>query len=440
MSTRTSSDRTSAALEKHACPACGAQAEWNPGKQKLVCPFCGTESPYDDRHGHRQDRRRSTSSRRCGSSRRNSAAGRPRRRSVQCQSCKAVMVFDPARVGQNCEFCGSPALVDYQEIKSPISPQSLLPFKIAQSEVRDSIRRWYASKWFAPSALKTRGAGRQVQEPLHPLLDVRRAGPLPVGGRGRPLLLRQRGVPRQPGPHAGHARCASRAGSTPRARSTTSSTTSPCPGTQGVPHGPAEGRSSRSRRRNWCPTTPRYLSGHVVEHYQVVLVDAAKQSREAMHAKLEQLCAEQVPGDTHRNLRISPSTRGRRSSTSSCRSGCCLTRPGPEDFQVVANGYTGLMAGRYPKSFWKVLAVTLLAIVAALLILWASGSGWIPRKAPRLCKRLQADQAQDVDAFGKIGVHDAGRAPGASGNAVSRPHRGGAAPGRRQGLRGCRPR
>ncbi|PYR58877.1 MAG: zinc ribbon domain-containing protein, partial [Acidobacteria bacterium] len=35
------------AIEKHPCPACGAQAEWNPGKQKLVCPFCGTEAPYD---------------------------------------------------------------------------------------------------------------------------------------------------------------------------------------------------------------------------------------------------------------------------------------------------------------------------------------------------------------------------------------------------------
>ena len=33
-----------AAKEKYACPACGAQAEWNPAKQKLVCPFCGTES------------------------------------------------------------------------------------------------------------------------------------------------------------------------------------------------------------------------------------------------------------------------------------------------------------------------------------------------------------------------------------------------------------
>ena len=27
------------------CPACGAEAQWNPRKQALVCPFCGVESP-----------------------------------------------------------------------------------------------------------------------------------------------------------------------------------------------------------------------------------------------------------------------------------------------------------------------------------------------------------------------------------------------------------
>jgi len=33
------------AREKFACPACGAEAIWNPAKQALVCPFCGTTSP-----------------------------------------------------------------------------------------------------------------------------------------------------------------------------------------------------------------------------------------------------------------------------------------------------------------------------------------------------------------------------------------------------------
>ena len=75
---------------------------------------------------------------------------------MQCQSCKAVSVFDPERVGQNCDFCGSPALVDYTEIKAPIRPQSLLPFKVSEAQVREQIRRWYASKWLAPNAAEER--------------------------------------------------------------------------------------------------------------------------------------------------------------------------------------------------------------------------------------------------------------------------------------------
>jgi predicted RNA-binding Zn-ribbon protein involved in translation (DUF1610 family) len=33
------------AQQKFACPACGAEAVWNPARQGLVCPFCGTVSP-----------------------------------------------------------------------------------------------------------------------------------------------------------------------------------------------------------------------------------------------------------------------------------------------------------------------------------------------------------------------------------------------------------
>ena len=74
-------------------------------------------------------------------------------RTVQCQSCRAIMVYDAARVGQNCEFCGSPALVAYQDIKSPIRPEGVLPFCIDRHRVRDDIRRWWRSKWLAPGRL-----------------------------------------------------------------------------------------------------------------------------------------------------------------------------------------------------------------------------------------------------------------------------------------------
>ena len=37
---------------------------------------------------------------------------------------------------------------------------------------------------------------------------------------------------------------------------------------------------------------------------------------------------------------------------------------GTRVFQVVANGYTGTIAGKYPKSPWKIAAAVLLAIIA----------------------------------------------------------------------------
>ena len=36
---------TATAQTKFHCPACGAEATWNPAKQALVCAFCNTVSP-----------------------------------------------------------------------------------------------------------------------------------------------------------------------------------------------------------------------------------------------------------------------------------------------------------------------------------------------------------------------------------------------------------
>ena len=78
------------------------------------------------------------------------------KKSVKCQSCQAITVFDPTHVAQRCDFCGSSALIPVEQIKAPIRPESLLEFKIAESEVRDRVRAWYGNVWFAPNALKSR--------------------------------------------------------------------------------------------------------------------------------------------------------------------------------------------------------------------------------------------------------------------------------------------
>ena len=46
---------------------------------------------------------------------------------------------------------------------------------------------------------------------------------------------------------------------------------------------------------------------------------------------------------------------------------------GARAFQVVINGFTGRIAGDYPKSFWKILFLVIVAIAVALLILSVVG-------------------------------------------------------------------
>ena len=133
------------ALAKHACAACGAQAEWNPARQALACPYCGIVAPAElDRDtGEIREIDLVATLRALPEDLR---GWQTKTRSVRCRSCQAVSVFAAVRVGQNCEFCGSPELVDYDEIKAPIRPQSVLPFVVDARRIRESIRGWYAGK------------------------------------------------------------------------------------------------------------------------------------------------------------------------------------------------------------------------------------------------------------------------------------------------------
>jgi hypothetical protein len=353
-----------AALEKHACPACGAQAEWNPGKQKLICPFCGTESPYqiDRATGAVVELDLVKALSELPEEERGWLTTR---RSVQCQSCRAVMVFDPERVGQNCEFCGSPALVSYDEIKSPIRPTGVLPFTIDRGRVRDDIRRWWRSKWLAPGRLARAALVDTVRSLYIPYwtFDARVHCPweaeaghyyyVPVEGRdsqGRRVVRQERRTRWEPASGVvDHA-----------------FDDEPVPGTQGLPLDLLR-QVEPFPTQEVVPYDTAFLSGHVVEHYKVVLFEAAQRSLEQMHAKLEQLCARQIPGDTYRNLRIRPDYAGRTFKHVLVPVWLLSYDYGARAFQVIVNGYTGKIAGRYPYSIWKIVLLVVLAVFALIV-------------------------------------------------------------------------
>ena len=358
-----------AAREKYPCAACGAQAEWNPSKQTLVCSFCGTVTPFSvDPDGAIVELDLVKALRELPDEARGWLA---ERRSVQCQSCKAVSVFDPARVGENCDFCGSPKLLPYEEIKAPIRPQSLLPFKVSESDVREQIRRWYASKWFAPNSLRRRALVDRVHGVYIPYWTFDAQVVCPWRAEAGHYYYTTESYRDNKGQRrtrqVRHTRWEPASGTVSHFFDD-----EPVPGTHGV--------SARLLHEiepfptgELVPYAAAFLSGFVVEHYQVVLVDAAQRSKDLMTEKLQGMCAQEVPGDTHRNLEIFPTFSGETFKHILVPVWLLTYIYGNKPWQVVVNGYTGRMAGEYPKSFWKIAALVVVILIVVLFLIVAAG-------------------------------------------------------------------
>jgi ribosomal protein S27E len=358
------------ALRKFHCPACGAEAQWNPAKQALVCPYCGTTSPatVDEATGEIREHDLVSALRNFADDRR---GWKTERISVKCQSCQAISVFEPGRVAQRCDFCGSTAIAPYQEIKAPIQPESLLPFRISETQVREAIRTWYASRWFAPNRLKSAA-----------LTDTVRGLYLPYWTFDAQA----------------HADWAAESGyhyyTTETYRDANGHThtrqvqhTRWQPSSGAVDHFfddelvcASVGVDQTLLRqiepfptKDLVPYAPSYLAGWVVEHYQIDLVAAAQQSRARMDAELRNLCAAEVPGDTYRNLRVWPRYSQQTFKHILVPAWLLAFDYGSRKYQAVINGYTGRIAGQYPKSGVKILLLILtLAVVAGVIWLLAN--------------------------------------------------------------------
>jgi hypothetical protein len=352
------------ALSKNACPECGADLAWNPSKQSLVCPYCGTSvpgKPATDGSGIVEhdlaEALRSAPDERRG--------WQEEKISVKCQSCQAITLFTPGRVAQSCDFCGSPAIIPYEETKEAIRPESVLPFKIDTSRVRDDIRKWYGSRWFAPNRLKN-GA----------LTDTLKGIYLPYWTFDAQADAQWTA---ESGYHYYVAENYTRSDGRTETRRVQKTRWEPShgqlhhffddqlvPGTTGV-HPELLSQIEPFPTNELLPYDPSYIRSWIVERYQVDLGQAAERSRQQMDGELRDLCARQVPGDTHRNLQVQ--------ATYSDRTFKHILLPiwlvsylfGTKSFQVLVNGYTGKITGERPYSWIKITLAVLLVVFILLV-------------------------------------------------------------------------
>lgn len=351
-----------AALQKHVCPACGAEAHWNAGRQALVCPYCGAVSPAElaSDGATIKEHDLAVALRNIPQDKRGWEAERV---SVQCQSCKAISLFDPKRVAQRCEFCGSPSIVPYTATRAPIHPESVLPFKVSESQVREQVRAWYRSRWFAPNKLKTAA-----------LTDT-------VHGLYVPYWTFDAQVAAQWTAEAGHYyyETVRRGGKTEQVRKIRWEPAAGSldhffddelvPATKGV-DAKLLNQVGAFPTDSLVPYDTGYVSGWVVEQYQIDLVAAAEHSRRVMEGKVRAMCSQQVPGDTQRNLQVDADYSAQTFKHILVPIWLLAYNYGKQTYQVIINGVTGQIAGRYPYSWVKIVLAVFAVLIALMIFGW----------------------------------------------------------------------
>lgn len=352
------------AQRKYACPACGAEAHWNAAKQALVCPYCGTTSPAKiDETGSIAEHDLARALRGIPDSERGWQAQKIQ---VRCQSCRAISVFDPQRVAQRCDFCGSAQLVPYEQTKDAFTPESLLPVKISETQVRETIRRWYGNRWFAPNKLKNAAMTDQVHGIYLPYWTFDAQAHADWTAESGYYYYETEyftdNEGRQQSRQVQRIRWQYSSGSLDHFFDDEL-----VPASVGV-------EADKLRAIEPFPTdelvpyNAGYLAGWVAERYQIDLLAAAQHSREVMDAKLQSMCAAQVPGDTHRNLQVDADYTAQTFKHILLPVWLLSYSYGARKFQVVINGCSGEIAGDYPKSWLKITLAILTALVIVLIL------------------------------------------------------------------------
>ncbi|MFC3896491.1 hypothetical protein ACFOWZ_33880 [Lentzea rhizosphaerae] len=139
-------DPRGVASQTYPCGGCGARLEFAPGSTAMRCPYCGFQQEI-----HAVDRQVREIAYADLAVLPRKPVGTIGAYVFQCPRCAART--ETNETATLCQFCGTPLVID-DAATGQIVPEAVLPFLLDRAAVREAMRGWTSSRWFAPSALK----------------------------------------------------------------------------------------------------------------------------------------------------------------------------------------------------------------------------------------------------------------------------------------------
>lgn len=339
---------------------------WSPDADALSCEYCGKSMPVPRADAGIVERPLED------------AGGAARGlglelRAVRCGNCGAIFDFDDKATSSSCVFCGSANVLAQEANRNALRPESLIPLDVGREAAEANFKKWIHGLWFRPDALKqlARFDALGVYVPAwtfdanvhsdwsadagYYYYDTQLV-PVMRNGKLRMELRRVQKVRWEPA----------------WGRRDDTYDDLLVHASKGLPEALAKKLGAYDTKA-LVPYRPEYLAGWRAEEYQIDLADAWTLAKERIVATQQSRCASDVPGDTHRSLRVQNDVRDVRWKHVLLPLWSLSYTHGGKRYTVLIHGQTGRVEGDAPLSWIKILLLVLFVLAAALFVAAIAG-------------------------------------------------------------------
>lgn len=126
------------------CPSCGNNMEFSPKDQMLVCSYCGTKMPIDK--VDKVSENPFSKDKFVGEINDDVQVYR-------CENCGALSEKSTSDISFECPYCKKTNVVLENDIKG-VKPTGVVPFRVDKNQIVTYSQKWIKSKFYAPSKIK----------------------------------------------------------------------------------------------------------------------------------------------------------------------------------------------------------------------------------------------------------------------------------------------
>jgi predicted RNA-binding Zn-ribbon protein involved in translation (DUF1610 family) len=379
--------------KKYPCPQCNAELVYSAAKGRMICTYCGYQAPVSEAGSMTEVHTRTQVDDAVVESiqEHDLLAGLKlsvqeegwgtETRSFKCSSCGATIAVEPGVTATVCPFCGSHHVLAQEQSSRLIKPESLVPFQIDQRTAIGEFRTWLGKGWFRPNAVKhiAAHAEARVQGVYLPFwtFDAKTFSKW-WAEAGYHYYVTERYTVNVNGRRQTRTRQVQRT----RWR--------PASGTHDDAFDDVLVYATRSvderilsriypfDTKELLPYQPQYLAGWRAEEYQIGLEAGWKMGQDIIDGRLRIACGQEVPGDTHRNLRVETAFRDLTFKHVLLPLWIASYRYNNKVYSFMVNGQTGKVKGEAPISWWKValavfIVLLLFGIIFGAMVIFGEG-------------------------------------------------------------------